>query len=299
MEFHVFIQEARKASYGTAIEFFNSLSKTLDISYDYYVKIEKGKKLPRADKALQIAQSLKIKNLKRYFYLYAKAMMPTPETKRLFAYNEEDTQVPSQDVENLLWKYKSQLQYHLTDQQMKALSESFEAYRIFSVLLYNDLDISAGDLAKIIGIGEAVVTAKLKLLVESGVVLRNEEERRFHVVSKYIKYPETDVYNSLKSIFDDYDTRLLAKGRSLHSRHIIKKTSSKKLEEILKRLDETERFVQAIEEDDETKNNRLIYLNSQLVEPEELVAKLDDKSQSDTTAGRASLPVEPENRIEV
>lgn len=294
MEFHVFIQEARKANYGTAIEFFNSISKSLDISYDYYVKIEKGKKLPRADKALQIAQSLKVKNLKRYFYLYAKAMMPTPETKRLFTYNEEETQAPSQDVENLLWKYKSQLQYHLTDQQMKALAESFESYRLFSVLLYNDLDVSSLELAKVVGLSEAVVTSKLKSLVDSGAVARDETEGRFRVVSRYIKYPDTEVYKSLKGTFDDYDNRFLSKGRAIHSRHIIKKTSSKKLEEILKRLDETEKFVQAIEEDDETKNNRLIYLNSQLVEPEELVAELDEKNEVSILSSETA-----DNRIEV
>lgn len=295
MEFHIFIQETRKTHYGTAIEFFNSLSKSLDISYDYYVKIEKGKKLPRADKALQIAQSLKIKNLKKYFYLYSKAMMPTPETKRLFAYSEEDSSTPSHDVENLLWKYKSQLQYHLTDQQMKSIADSFETYRIFSVLLYNDLAVTAAELSKILNLSEASVTARLKPLVETGVVVRNEEDKNFSVVSKYIKYPDTEVYKELKKTFDEYDNKLLSKGKTVHSRHIIKKTSSRKLEEILRRLNETERFVQAIEEDDETKNNRLIYLTSQLIEPEDLIANLDETIKPD----RDQKPLTSEPPLEV
>ncbi|MFC2075261.1 helix-turn-helix domain-containing protein [Bdellovibrionota bacterium] len=295
MEFHTFIQENRKTQFGTAIEFFNGLAKTLDISYDYYVKIEKGKKLPRADKALQIAQALKITNLKKYFYLYAKSMMPTPETKRLFAYSEEDSSSQTPDVENLLWKYKSQLQYHLSDTQMEAVAESFESYRLFSILLYNDLAVTANELSNISNKTEAFVISKLKPLLDCGVVVRSDENQKYAVVSRYIKYPDTEAYNKLKTVLDEYDERLLKEGQLIHSRYIIKKTSAKKLNEILQRLDETERFVQAIEEDDETKNNRLIFFVNQVIENEGLLAKSD--VTSDRPTEKQPEPREPELQV--
>ena len=283
MEFHTFIQETRKTLYPTAIEFFNSLSKTLNISYDYYVKIEKGKKLPRADKALQIAQALKVKNLRKYFYLYAKSMMPTPDTKRLFANHDDEAPPASSDVENLLWKYKSQLKYHLTDLQMQAIAESFDTYRFFSILLYNDLAVTSGELSKVTNKPETLVLSKLKPLIECGVVIRDSEDQRFRVAARYIKYPDTETYKKLKPLLDDYDQRLLSEGKLFHSRHIIKKTSSKKLYEILKRLDETERFVQAIEEDDETKNNRLIFYITKVIEQDGLLAKAEAVDLKPTT----------------
>jgi hypothetical protein len=93
------IGEARSAQYRTAQLFHRELSKSYEVTYVHYTRVESGERFPEPGLLLAIAQLLEL-DQRRLLQLWAREQMPTDAAKAFFEdYRTDELPTIARDIE--------------------------------------------------------------------------------------------------------------------------------------------------------------------------------------------------------
>lgn len=214
-----------EAGFATPYAFYhrNGGPHVFPFTFTYYVKLEKGKHLPRAEWLPLLLTLLRIpptdEHHRRFVTDYLRDLFVTDEN---YASLVAPLLAPAAGVkpaQQTVKRLLSEQAYHLTPAQYKALLSSPESYWAFECLVNDRASFSAGELAAATGLPAPRLEAALRLLKSHRLVRPASKGRwRSPLAGKFYVFPRhfPGIEAQRKRLQRYLDAMQKAKGASFH-----------------------------------------------------------------------------------
>lgn len=245
----VLVKLRREAGFPTAYRFYhgNGGKRHFPFTYVHYLRIERGRKLPRPEWFGRLVSALRLAPgpAGRELYLsYLKGLLKTEEAYGLILAPLISASAPARrpaGAEAMRW-LKAQHSKHLTPEQFRVLSGSEAAYWCSEALFNETESLSAAEIASTFALSEKAAAAGLQVLEKAGMARKTSTGRyRSRWPGKFFTFPGRleGMKSELESIAGFWEKMYRRRGRPAGERVELVRAEAESMRQYTATLAET------------------------------------------------------------